>query len=69
MRFDTTTPPQGTLRDWIDARAECGGTAFVFPETKQILNWADLRDHCAMVAADLTAQGIEIGRASCRGRV
>ena len=61
MRFDTTTPPQGTLRDWIDARAECGGTAFVFPETKQILNWADLRDHCAMVAADLTAQGIVKG--------
>jgi len=61
MRFDTTTPPQGTLRDWIDARAERGGTAFVFPETEQILNWADLRDHCAMVAADLTAQGIVKG--------
>jgi acyl-CoA synthetase (AMP-forming)/AMP-acid ligase II len=61
MRFDTTTPPQGTLRDWIDARAERGGTAFVFPETEQILNWADLRDHCVMVAADLTAQGIVKG--------
>ena len=61
MRFDPTTPPQGTLRDWIDARAERGGTAFVFPETGQSLSWPELRDHCSNVAADLTAQGIAKG--------
>ena len=61
MRFDPTTPPQGTLRDWIDARAERGGTAFVFPETGQSLSWSELRDHCSNVAADLTAQGIAKG--------
>ena len=37
MRFDATTPPQGSLRDWIDARADRGGTAFVFPETGETL--------------------------------
>ena len=61
MRFDATSPPQGTLRDWIDARAERGGTAFVFPETGETLTWAELRDHCATVAGDLTAQGIAKG--------
>ena len=61
MRFDPTTPPQGTLRDWIDARAERGGTAFVFPETGQSLSWPELREHCSNVAADLTAQGIAKG--------
>ena len=61
MRFDPTTPPQGTLRDWIDARAERGGTAFVFPETGQSLSWPELRDNCSNVAADLTAQGIAKG--------
>ena len=61
MRFDATTPPQGTLRDWIDARADRGGTAFVFPETGETLTWPELREHCATVAADLTAQGIAKG--------
>ena len=61
MRFDATTPPQGTLRDWIDARADRGGTAFVFPETGETLTWPELRDHCAIVAGDLTAQGIAKG--------
>ena len=61
MRFDATTPPQGTLRDWIDARADRGGTAFVFPETGEALTWPELREHCATVAADLTAQGIAKG--------
>ena len=61
MRFDATIPPQGTLRDWIDARADRGGTAFVFPETRQTLTWPDLREYCSSVAADLTAQGIAKG--------
>ncbi|NDD42431.1 MAG: AMP-dependent synthetase [Rhodobacteraceae bacterium] len=61
MRFDATSPPQGTLRDWIDARADRGGTAFVFPETGETLTWPELRDHCAIVAGDLTAQGIAKG--------
>lgn len=58
MKFDPNTPPKGTLRDWLDARAEVGGTAFVFPETGESLSWEDLRTHAAEVAGDLTAQGI-----------
>ena len=61
MRFDATIPPQGTLLDCIDARADRGGTAFVFPETRQTLTWPDLREYCSSVAADLTAQGIAKG--------
>ncbi len=61
MKFDPNTPPKGTLRDWIDARAETGGVGFVFPETGEQLSWDDLRAHCAQVAGDLTARGIAKG--------
>ena len=37
----------------IGLQAERGGTAFVFPKRANP-NMAELRDHCAMVAADLT---------------
>ena len=61
MRFDPNTPPTGSVRDWLDARADAGGTAFVFPETGENLDWVALRAHCAEVASDLTAQGIAKG--------
>ena len=61
MKFDRETPPAGSVRDWLDARAETGGTAFVFPETGETLDWVDLRAHAARVAGDLTAQGIAKG--------
>ncbi len=61
MKFDRDTPPNGSVRDWLDARAEAGGTAFVFPETGEALSWPDLRAYAARVAGDLTAQGIAKG--------
>ncbi len=61
MRFDPNTPPQGTVRDWLDSRANAGGIAFVFPETGEELNWQDLRDHAVQVSGDMTAQGISKG--------
>ena len=61
MKFDPTTPPVGSVRDWLDARATNGGTAFVFPETGETLTWDALLAHCTGVAADLTAQGIGKG--------
>ena len=61
MKFDPILPPAGSVRDWLDARAETGGPAFVFPETKESLSWQDLRAHAAHVAGDLTAQGIAKG--------
>lgn len=54
-------PPQGTLRDWVDHRASTGGTAFVFPEDDSRLDWDELRDTAARIAAALTAQGIARG--------
>ena len=61
MKISPTEPPKGTLRDWLDARADRGGTAFVFPETGEELSWEALRAHSAEVAGDLTAQGISRG--------
>ncbi|MEM6941444.1 MAG: AMP-binding protein [Pseudomonadota bacterium] len=58
MKFDPTTPPGGTVRDWLNARAATGGTGFVFPETGETLDWSALQAHCAEVAGELTAQGI-----------
>lgn len=55
------SPPQGAVRDWLDARAMAGGVAAVFPETGATLTWLGLRDHAARIAADLTAQGINKG--------
>ena len=61
MKFDRQTPPAGTVRDWVDSRANDGGTAFVFPETGEILTWPDLKTHAEKIASDLTAQGISKG--------
>ena len=61
MIFDPSTPPKGTVRDWLDSRADAGGIAFVFPETGEELNWQDLRDHAVQVSGDMTAQGIKKG--------
>jgi acyl-CoA synthetase (AMP-forming)/AMP-acid ligase II len=55
------TPPEGSVRDWLDARADAGGTAVTFPETGEELSWPDLRNHAAQVAGDLTAQGVAKG--------
>lgn len=55
------TPPKGTLRDWIDARADAGGVAFTFPATGLDLGWADLRDQARALAAHLTGLGVQKG--------
>ena len=62
MILSAETPPQGTVRDWLNARAETDGPAFVFPAgDDDALSWPDLRDHAARIAAHLTAQGIKKG--------
>lgn len=61
MTLSECTPPAGTLRDWIDKRADGDGTAFVFPEGEDSLGWAELRDTAARIAAALTARGIAHG--------
>ncbi len=57
MILSADTPPAGTVRDWLDWRAEQGGTGFVFPETDETLDWGALRDAARAVACDLTARG------------
>ena len=59
--MDPHTPPQGSLRDWIDARADQGGAGFVFPEGEAALDWTELRATAARIAAYLTESGIAHG--------
>ena len=61
MKLEPGAPPAGTLRDWLDARAEAGGVAIVFPETGGELTWSELRDAAARIAGDLSAQGFAKG--------
>ena len=61
MKLSRTSPPQGTVRDWLDARAETDSIAFVFPETGRTLTWATLRDTARTRAAGMAGLGIEPG--------
>ena len=61
MIFEVGSPPKGTVRDWLDARAEDGGFSVVFPETGEVLNWRDLRDKAGHIARAMTALGITKG--------
>ena len=51
------TPPQGTVRDWLDHRASEDSTAFVFTQDWSTLTWAQLREEAARIAAVLTKAG------------
>ncbi|AXI46490.1 AMP-dependent synthetase [Sulfitobacter sp. SK012] len=61
MNLSYDTPPEGTLRDWINYRAQGADIAFVFPEGEISLSWKDLRDEAAKIARAITAQGIAKG--------
>ncbi|MEP4194845.1 MAG: AMP-binding protein [Aliishimia sp.] len=61
MIFDRQAPPQGTVRDWLDVRAQKGGTAVVFPETGDSLTWSTLRDEARLIARKMSASGITKG--------
>lgn len=61
MIYDPASPPQGTVRDWLDARANAGGVAFVYPETGETLDWCALRDTARLMAEGLTGLGIAPG--------
>ncbi|UWR21157.1 AMP-binding protein [Sulfitobacter sp. S190] len=61
MIFSAQVPPEGTVRDWLDARAQEGGTAIVFPETGERLEWSELRDTAAAMARVMVGRGIGKG--------
>ena len=57
------TPPNGTVRDWVDRRAaqDPEGRAFVFCDGAAPFSWAGLKDRASQGAAGLTALGIAKG--------
>lgn len=61
MIVDPTTPPNGTVRDWLDARADADGIAVHFPETGQNLTWRNLRDDARTLAQKMAALDIQKG--------
>ena len=61
MKLDQHAPPQGTIRDWLDARADAGGTAFVFPDCGGKMSWAELRENARGFASLLTSKGVSKG--------
>ncbi len=61
MKLTANTPPEGTVRDWLDFRAGNGDVGFVFPEGDASLTWAELRNEAARIAAALTEKGAKKG--------
>ena len=61
MIADRNTPPQGTVRDWLDHRAQSDAVAVTFPEGGEDLTWRDLRAEARRIASGLTTLGIAKG--------
>ncbi len=63
MKFSAQTPPEGTVRDWLDHRAEASGDAIshLFADGTPALTWSALRREAADVAAHLAGLGIDKG--------
>jgi len=57
MKLDRNTPPEGTVRDWLAARAKAGGTAIVFPELGTEISWEELQAEAVAYAQRLTSLG------------
>ena len=62
MTTISKTPPAGTVRDWLDLRAQTQGgeLGFIFPDAPP-LPWAELRDEAAGIAARLAGLGLQKG--------
>jgi len=54
-------PPEGTVRDWLDKRADEGGVAFVFPTEGSKISWEALRCQAAHIAGHITSKGARLG--------
>ncbi|SLN65453.1 putative sulfoacetate--CoA ligase [Roseovarius albus] len=63
MMFDPETPPQGTVRDWLDHRAGASEStvAYRFFDGSSSLKWADLQRKARHIAGQLTSAGLEKG--------
>lgn len=54
-------PPEGTVRSWLDLRADQGGTGFVFPDGAPDLSWRELQKTANRIAGMLTGLGAAKG--------
>ena len=61
MSISPDSPPAGTVRDWLEKRANLGGIAFVFPKTGTTVDWSTLRTEAQAFAATLTRRGVTKG--------
>ncbi len=61
MNVDPAHPPQGTVPDWLAARAKAGGLAVTFPDTGETLGWQELQDTAHRIARGLLAEGLRKG--------
>jgi len=57
MKLDRNTPPEGTVRDWLEYRAATDDIAFIFTEDGTSLRWSELRAEAAHIASQLTVAG------------
>jgi len=55
------SPPNGTVREWLDLRADQGGIGFVFPDGEPDLSWEELSKTAHSIASMLTGLGLEKG--------
>lgn len=62
MTGPASRPPAGSLRDWLELRARDQGSApaYLFPDAPS-LNWSELRDEAAELAAHLAGMGLRKG--------
>lgn len=63
MTVDPSLPPGGTVRHWLDRRAEeqGGDVSHLFADGAPPLTWAELRDRSAEIAARLAGLGLGVG--------
>jgi acyl-CoA synthetase (AMP-forming)/AMP-acid ligase II len=63
MIFETSSPPKGTIRDWLDHRADAAPNdiCYLFSEGDEPLTWLALRDMARKIAVGLTTKGIKRG--------
>lgn len=61
MNVTEEIPPKGTVRDWLDLRADAGGMAVVFPESGAEITWSELRDTAIHFAQTLTSRDVAPG--------
>ncbi|EBA04945.1 AMP-dependent synthetase and ligase [Rhodobacteraceae bacterium HTCC2150] len=61
MIDDVKSAPSGTLRDWINLRADTDDIAFFFPEETTNLPWSELQKNAMRMAKHLSSLGVQKG--------